>query len=470
MATTRLIAMHIGKGKTIAQSMKKKTDYAKNPEKTEDGSLVTSYACSPETVDQEFLMMRSEYLARTGRYRDDEVIAYQLRQSFKPGEITPEEANRIGYETAMRFLKGEHAFIVATHTDKHHIHNHVVLSSVALDCDHKFNNFLGSGLAFGRLSDEICRENQLSVVENKRYTGVSYDKWQGRKVKLTEREKLCLAIDEALKQQPRGFDALMQLLEDAGWSIKRGAQLSFKSPEGKRYMRMDTLGESYSEENLRAVLDGKRVHRPRKYRGYTGEVGLIIDIKEKIRQGKGKGYERWAEKYNLTIKSKMMVYLTTHRIDNLEMLKDRVANLTKSEKALHGEVNQINTRMNELIEMQRAIFDYRRTSEVFAQYKASNWSPKFLAEHQDEIDKYKAAVVVYKAHGGQLPKRSEISEEFERLKQQKQEKRNELNALRAELYEAQNIQSNVAEILGTSFDERTPPLTEKIFPRRKART
>ena len=187
MATTRLIAMHINKGKTIAQCLKARTDYVKNPAKTEQGTLVASYACAPETVDHEFLMMREEYIAKTGRVRDDEVIAYQLRQSFKPGEITPEEANRIGYETAMRFLHGEHAFIVATHTDAHCVHNHIVLSAVALDCEHKFRNFLGSGKAFGQLSDEVCRENHLSVVENKTYSGVAYDKWQGRNVKPNER-------------------------------------------------------------------------------------------------------------------------------------------------------------------------------------------------------------------------------------------------------------------------------------------
>ena len=212
MATTRLIAMHINKGKTIAQCLKARTDYVKDPDKTEQGALVTSYACAPETVDHEFLMMRDEYIAKTGRVRDDEVIVYQLRQSFKPGEITAEEANRIGYETAMRFLHGEHAFIVATHSDRAHIHNHIVLSSVALDCEHKFRNFLGSGKAFARLSDEICRENHLSVVEHKNYSGVTYDKWQGKKAKPSEREKLCMAIDEVLKQKPEGFDALMRLL------------------------------------------------------------------------------------------------------------------------------------------------------------------------------------------------------------------------------------------------------------------
>ena len=121
IATTRLIAMHINKGKSAAQCLKARIEYAKNPDKTENGELISAYACSPETVDQEFVLSRNEYIRRTGRHHDNEVIAYQLRQSFAPGEVTPEEANRIGYETAMRFLKGKHAFIVATHTDREHI-------------------------------------------------------------------------------------------------------------------------------------------------------------------------------------------------------------------------------------------------------------------------------------------------------------------------------------------------------------
>ena len=121
MATTRIIRMHINKGKTIAQCLKNRIDYAKNPEKTADGTLVSAYGCDPETADQEFLMMRNSYLTITGRRQKNEVIAYQIRQSFKPGEVTPEEANKIGYELATRLLKGQHAFIVATHVDRHHV-------------------------------------------------------------------------------------------------------------------------------------------------------------------------------------------------------------------------------------------------------------------------------------------------------------------------------------------------------------
>ena len=147
MAATRLIALHVAKGRTVAQSLGERTDYAKNPEKTEKGELVTAYRCDPFTVDEEFMLQKRLYHQLMGRSRRDDVMAYQIRQSFKPGEITPEEANRLGHELAMRFTKGRYSFIVATHTDRAHIHNHIVFNSTAIDGTRKFRNFYFSGLA-----------------------------------------------------------------------------------------------------------------------------------------------------------------------------------------------------------------------------------------------------------------------------------------------------------------------------------
>ena len=164
MAATRLIALHKNKGKSVAACLKSRTDYAQNPEKTEQGELVSSYECSPLTVDEEFMLSKRQYKLATGRRQKSDVIAYQIRQSFKPGEITAEEANKVGYELAMRFTKGKYAFIVATHTDREHIHNHIIFNSTALDGSRKFCNFWFSGLAVQRLSDLICLEHQLSVI------------------------------------------------------------------------------------------------------------------------------------------------------------------------------------------------------------------------------------------------------------------------------------------------------------------
>ena len=146
--------------------MKERFDYGQNPDKTEGGELISSYGCDHMTADAEFLLSKTKYKAATGREqrRDADVLCYQIRQSFKPGEITPEEANRIGYETAMRWTKGKYAFFVATHTDKAHIHNHIYYNSTSLDCTRKFRDFIGSGRAVRRLSDRICLENDLSVI------------------------------------------------------------------------------------------------------------------------------------------------------------------------------------------------------------------------------------------------------------------------------------------------------------------
>ena len=169
LAATRLIALHKNKGKSVAACLKSRTDYAQNPDKTNKGELVSSYECSPLTVDEEFMLSKRQYELVTGRRQKSDVIAYQIRQSFKPGEITAEEANKVGYELAMRFTKGKYAFIVATHTDREHIHNHIIYNSTALDSTRKFRDFLLSGLTVQRLSDLICLEHQLSVIEIKPY-------------------------------------------------------------------------------------------------------------------------------------------------------------------------------------------------------------------------------------------------------------------------------------------------------------
>lgn len=171
MATTRIMPLHIGKGRTESRAISAIIDYVANPQKTDHGKLITGYECDSRVADAEFMLAKRQYIAATGRVRGaDDVIAYHVRQSFCPGEITPENANRLGVEFAKRFTKGKHAFIVCTHIDKAHVHNHIIWSSVNLDCDRKFRNFWGSTKAVRRLSDTLCIENGLSIVETQSHT------------------------------------------------------------------------------------------------------------------------------------------------------------------------------------------------------------------------------------------------------------------------------------------------------------
>lgn len=182
MATTRIMPCHTGSGKTVLTSIKEAVDYGKNSDKTRDGKLISSYECSPQTAEYEFLISKKQYEFITGRSQDKkhDILFYQIRQSFEPGTITPEQANRIGYELAVRFTKGKHAFIVATHEDKEHIHSHIYFNSTSLDCTKKFKNFWGSARAVRRLSDQICVENGLSIIENPKQNKKHYGSWLGR--------------------------------------------------------------------------------------------------------------------------------------------------------------------------------------------------------------------------------------------------------------------------------------------------
>ena len=225
MAATRLIALHVNKGKTVAQCLADRTDYSQNAAKTNDGEFISSYECDPKTADEEFLLSKRQYQHITGRQQKNNIIAYQIRQSFKPGEITPEEANQVGYETAMRWTKGKHAFIVATHIDKSHIHNHIIYNSTSLDATRKFKNFFLSGLAVQRLSDMVCLEHGLSIITPK-----PYRERQKRTVypkKRTQRDELCDAIDAVLKQKPKSLMALFRLW--LTWDLSSRMESSLRS-------------------------------------------------------------------------------------------------------------------------------------------------------------------------------------------------------------------------------------------------
>ena len=425
MATTRIIPMHINKGKTIAQCMKARIDYVKNPDKTENGEFISSYACAPESADHEFLMARNEYIDRIGGGKQNEVIAYQLRQSFKPGEVSAEEANQIGYELAERLLHGEHAFIVATHTDRKHIHN---------------------------------QQNKT----------VSYDKWEGDQAQLTSRDSLRFTIDAALWMQPDGFDALIQMMEEAGCLIKRGAHISIKPPGGERYIRLDSLGAEYSEAALRKTLEGQHVHIqkiPRSEYTYS-QVKRLVDIETKLRGGrKGRGYIVWAERNNIDAKAQSIIFLKEHNIGSIEELDDQISSLRSERNALHVSIREKQNRMKEINQLRQAIRDYRRTKDVYAQYKASGWSPKFYNEHRAEIEDHKKAQAVYSSVEGKMPTLKELSAEYDALKSEKEADDAALAGLKPKLTTLNHIKYNF-DILERDYLPEEKDLRREEIPER----
>ena len=220
MATTWLKALHIQKGRSASSAISKIIDYVENPQKTDNGSLITSYECDSRTADEEFMLSKKEYEYITGRNQGSRnVLAYHIRQAFKPGEITPDDANKIGYELAMRFTKGKHAFVVCTHIDKSHVHNHIIYNSTALDCTRKFKDFFFSGRTVRKISDLICIENFLSVIEKPKPSRGSYADWLGDKKLPTWKDVLKQKIDEAVPSCST-FDEFLSAMKSLGYIVK----------------------------------------------------------------------------------------------------------------------------------------------------------------------------------------------------------------------------------------------------------
>lgn len=422
MATTRIISVHVNQGKTIADCLTDRIDYSKNPEKTQGGELISSYECDPKTADAEFLYSKRQYQTITGREQRHNVIAYQVRQSFKPGEITPEDANRIGYEFAERFLKGRHAFFVATHTDKKHIHNHIIWNSTTLDCKHKFRDFLCSGRAVARLSDAICTEHRLSVIADPKRGKNHYGKWLGDKAKPTHRELLCGLIDAALLQKPDGFDALLKLLAEAGCEVRRrGDTLSLRHPDRKGFIRLSSIN-GYSEDALRAVLAGEKEHTPRKKRTQATRKKntLLIDIEAKLQAGKDVGYERWAKVFNVKQMAQTYNYLREHGLLDYGELEEKATTATERFHALSAQIKAAEGRMAEIAVLKTHIINYAKTRDVYAGYRKAGYSKKYLAEHEGDILLHKAAKNAFDELGvKKLPSVKSLQEEYAKLLSEK---------------------------------------------------
>jgi len=444
MAATCIMSIHINKGKTARQSIAARLDYIMNPKKTDGGILVLTYACSPETAADEFMLFRQEYQQNTGRTQENEVIGYHVRQAFKPEEITPEEANEIGKELASRMTDDQFAYVVATHIDKHHIHNHIIICSTDLNGQHKYRDVKQSAKDLTQISDSLCREHSLSVIQNPQDKTVTYDKWQGNQRRFTHRDDLRMIIDAALRMQPNGFDALMQLLEDAGCRIKRGAQISIKPPEGERYIRLDTLVPEYDEATLRRSLTGDHVHIPKIPRGdFTeSQVKRLIDIEAKLRASKGKGFQVWAERNNIDAKAQMIIFLKEHHIGSLEELNEQIQTLTDQQKELKVSIWEKQNRMKEIIRQRQAIRDYSRTKEVYTQYRESGWTVKFYQEHRQEIEDHRNAQAVYSSLDGKIPTLKELTAEYDGLKERKENDQAALDKLKPKLTDLKHIRYN----------------------------
>ena len=427
---------------------------------------MSSYLCDPETAHAEFMLVKGQYQAETGRTAEQGALCYQIRQAFPQGEVTPKEANRIGYETAMRWTKGKYQFFVCTHTDKGHIHNHIYYNSTAYDRSRKFRNFIGSSFALRRLSDRVCLEHALSVVERPKLHSkgrfLHYGQWQGEVRPPSQKEQIRCAIDTALSKRPADFADFLRRMEAVGFQVVhgRGGVISFRAPGHDRAARLraSTLGAGYGREDIQAVIDGKAPTRtaPVRRAPTPRRVNLLIDIQERMRQGKGPAYERWAKVYNLKQMAAALQYLKEQQLYEYDDLAAKTSAATERFHTLAGDIQQTEAELSRVSDLMAAVVQYAKTRPAFDGYKAAKYSRKYLAEHEAELADYRAAkATMAELLGGEkLPKMDVLKEKRRQLAAWKKALYLEYRKAQQDMRELVAVKGSVDHLRGLTDNQR----------------
>jgi len=446
-------------------------EYSANPDKTDGGLLIKSYECDPRTVVEEFMLTKKQYEYQTGRDQGKrDILAYRIIQSFAPGEIEPEKALEVGYELGLRWTKGNHAFIVSVHTDKAHVHCHIDYNSTRLDGLGKFNNFKNSYKALQRLSDMVCLEHSLSVIENPGATkGKTYAEWLG-KSEPSWQDKLRHKIDEVLPACA-SFDDFITAMKTAGYTVNdKRKHITLQAPGQKKPSRLNTLGGNHTEAAIRERLAGKTMLASSSTSGVQGRFNLLIDIQAKIQAGKGAGYENWARIFNLKEAAKTLLFLKENGIDSYEDLKKKASSASSDFATLTKKIKEAEQRMGEISELQKQIGTYGKTRDVFTAYRKSGYSEAFYEENRTDITLHRGAKKFFDGLGygkeKKLPTISSLKQEYAALLAEKKRAYAGYRELKETSRSLTMAKSNADRILGI-----TPQAHERnLLPQKEKRS
>ena len=405
--------MAVTKIKPVKSTLSKALDYIENPDKTDGKMLISSFGCSYETADIEFGYTLSQALDKGSN------LAFHLIQSFAPGEVDYEKAHEIGKQLADAVTKGQHEYVVTTHIDKGHIHNHVIFCAVNFVDHHKYNSNKRSYYGIRNMSDKLCRENGLSVVvPGKGSKGKSYAEYQAEKTGTSWKGKLKIAVD-ALIPQVSSFEELLTRLQAAGYEIKPGKYVSCRAPGQERFTRLKTLGADYTEEAIRERIAGRRAKAakaPREQR----DVSLLIDIENSIKAAQSKGYEQWAKIHNLKQAAKTMNFLTEHKIEQYADLVSRIEEMSAESGQAADALKNAEKRLADMAVLIKNVSTYQKTKPVYDAYRKARNREKYRAGQEQAIILHEAAARSLKAAGiAKLPNLAALQSEYEALQAQK---------------------------------------------------
>lgn len=423
--------MAISKLKPIKATLNKAIDYILNPEKKEDRLLVSSFGCSPQTADIEMQITADKGDQNGNR------IAYHLLQSFSPeDDITPEKALELGKEFADKVCRGKHEYIIATHVDHGHIHNHIIFNATSFVDNKKYHSGSNDKFRIRGINDKICKKNNLSVIKNY-YGKRGHGKYEDEKRKTKSSWKLQLEemIDKTIKEV-KNFDEFIEHMELEGYSVKLGERISFHIPGKERNCRGDRLGPAYTEEAIRARIEGiewqisneeknstkeKRARKGFSTKASNRRINLIVDISKNLKAQQSKGYEKALVKGNINTLVKTMNYLIQHELKTPEdFFKHYSSVLTDYDYAKKNR-KKLSVEMLNLREKIKFTQNYKKYKSVYLQSLSTNNNQEFYQQHENEIVQYKAALIYFEREGINPEKQNlyNLFQEYRELKEQK---------------------------------------------------
>ena len=433
--------MAVTKIKPIKSTLKKALDYIQNPDKTDGKMLVSSFGCSPETADIEFEFTIAQALNRGNN------LAHHLIQSFEPGEVDYQKAHEIGKQLADAVTKGKYEYVLTTHIDKGHVHNHIIFCSVNFVDYHKYNSNKRSYYGIRNMSDRLCRENGLSVVApQKGGKGKSYAEYLADKAGTSWKGKLKIAVD-ALIPQVSSFEELLSRLQAAGYEIKPGKYVSCRAPGQERFTRLKTLGADYTEEAIRERIEGRRTRTAKAPKAERG-VSLLIDIENSIKAAQSRGYEQWAKIHNLKQAAKTLNFLTEHQISRYEDLTAKITEIqTESDKAGDA-LKEVEKRLADMAVLIKNVSTFQKTKPAYDTYRKARNKERYRAAHEGTVILHEAAAKALKAAGiSKLPNLAALQAEYEKLQEQKEALRADYGKLKKQVREYDVIKQNIDSIL-----------------------
>ena len=442
--------MAVTKIKAIRGTLSKAIAYILNPEKTDEKLLVSSYGCASETAAREFEWTRK--IAEQKGMNPVRIIARHVIQSFEIGEVTPELAHEIGKQFADEILGGKYEYVLTTHIDKDHVHNHLIFNAVDFMDYHAYKSYKRIYYDMREVSDRLCKENGLSVIPPSQNKGMSYKEYTEAKRGTSWKQKLKQTIDR-LVITAKDYDDFLRLMQEAGYEIKTGKYISFRAKGQERFTRSKTIGENYTEERIKERIAGRTPRRNRRQTVPKG-ISLIGDIQERIRLIDSKGYEYKAKLTILKEAARTLNYLTENNLLQYADLEKKVEDVHSSYDRTGKELKGVEARLREVQPLIKNISNYQRLKPVYDAFQKAKDKPSFKAKHEAELVIFEAARSTLLAMQGdeKLPSLKTLQAEQQRLLDEQQRLYDERAKLKKEVKQIETIKSNVDTFLAPSAD------------------